>query len=140
MRCAIVDYPVRLPSNTPATRQRGSKGRTMLNLGFGGNSIAKATELFDRFIPDGLAAEGTSVLIDSPNQRIQNNLWSGRRSDLGKSTYQARASRDIGIEWYATMPAMTHSGVTNASKTLAAPSRISSPVKRRRGQNRAGRR
>src|SRR6266542_1039287 len=44
------------------------------------------------------AADGTSVLTDSPTQRIQKSLRSGKRSDFGKSDHQATASRNTGTK------------------------------------------
>src|ERR1700737_4089612 len=51
-----------------------------------------------RMISPPTAADGTSVLIDSPIQRIHTSWRNEGRSGAGKSTHQAAASRNIGME------------------------------------------
>src|SRR5437867_12079349 len=76
------------------------------------------------------AAEGTSVLTDSPIQRIQNSFRKGRRSDLGKRTHQAAASNNTGTaRWYITTAAIAHPAEAKAAPTWGAPCRMSRTVK-----------
>jgi hypothetical protein len=57
-----LNYSVRDSSKPRAKLKRGSKAKPMLNLGIGEISIAKATELFDRIIPDDLSHAATSFV------------------------------------------------------------------------------
>jgi len=76
------------------------------------------------------AAEGTSVLTDSPIQRIQKILGSGGRSIFGKRTHHARASKKTGThKWYAMTARIAQPALAIALPTCGAPSRISSPTK-----------
>src|SRR5882724_9671182 len=76
------------------------------------------------------AAEGTSVLTDSPTQRIQSSCRSAGRSDLGKRTHQASASRNTGTaKWKATTAAIAQPAEAKAAPTWGAPCRMSRIVK-----------
>src|SRR5213595_3623153 len=76
------------------------------------------------------AAEGTSVLTDSPTQRIQSSCRSAGRSDFGKRTHHASASRNTGTaKWKATTAAIAPPAEAKAAPTWGAPCRMSRIVK-----------
>src|SRR6266516_2453802 len=76
------------------------------------------------------AAEGTSVLTDSPTQRIQSSCSSAGRSDFGKRTHHATASRNTGTaKWNATTAAIAQPAEAKAAPTWGAPCRMSRIVK-----------
>jgi hypothetical protein len=73
----------------------GVKGKAILNLSIGKINIAKATELFDRVIPDGVSHAATSFVESLKINSITEKTRGGRRVIIKRRNVYGEGMADL---------------------------------------------